>query len=378
MRNNKGMTLVELVIVLGLMSALAGMTMTSVTDLDERSRAKTTRERLAAIRAGVLGTPNGSPGFLRDMGRLPQHADGKDEGKELEELWRFDGSQYRRIKPDSVALPAEAGYDADAFALYSGWRGPYLHCPGGAFFDGFGESWIVEEYQNQARNLEVAREVKGRIGLGEKDFESVVLLPASSTGNPTSMSSRIFVTVYLRHNNAHEYFVDPAPAGEETGYPEETGDSGETGDPEQTEDDEDGAETAAEPEKRYLRYTEGKWRIANSDAYNEIELHYVLFIPNPDADVEAQMVIAGTMAKDQPELQGQLELQTPDWIYSAQAKLYVYATVTGINPTGTPETITGNYMDGFFDGGNPLTLNLQPGDNFVEMYLRRKPGVTEE
>ena len=71
MKNNRGFTLIEMLFVLGLMAALAGMTGSSVSELDDRSRARVTHERLQLIRTAIMGDKPGAPSFVRDMGRFP-------------------------------------------------------------------------------------------------------------------------------------------------------------------------------------------------------------------------------------------------------------------------------------------------------------------
>ena len=373
--DKKGMTLIELLIVLGLMAALAGMTLSTVTDMDERARGNVTRERLASIRAAVMGDPGGGPGFLRDMGRLPRQDFGRDEGEELAELWDWnrdrDYSRYRTRQPDSDPLTLSSAPTASAFAIDSGWRGPYLPPPrGGKLFDGFGRNFTLPD----PADIWIWK-VTGQTGADDGQTESVVLLPRPEEGNPEPLASSIHVYAYLHHYTGHPY-IKAVQDEEESGGGEPEGEEEESG--EESGEDDDNAGESVSWQRRNIPYIEGEWRIAAPDKWNDVDLTYVLFIPRPDEAGQAAVVYP---VPDTDKLPGEWEISRyeGDPIYAAQAKLYVCATVTRLAPRSEEEWLS----DGppaeedpdasrFLDCGDPILLPLRPGINHVDVYLREK------
>ena len=106
----RGLTLLELVLVVLILSTLALLTASTVDSADEQLRFEDTRTRLELVRRGVVGRPEASAGgqpvvsgFAVDVGRLP---------RSLEEL----------LEP--VGLP-EWSFDELA-GQWGGWRGPYV------------------------------------------------------------------------------------------------------------------------------------------------------------------------------------------------------------------------------------------------------------
>lgn len=131
LKSQRGLTLLEMVVVIFILSAIALMTVSFTGNADDQFRFEETRRRLDQIRGGVVGRPdqtvNGGPvigGFAADVGRLPNNL------KELIE------------NTAAPPLPVWA-FDA-ATGLWAGWHGPYLPAmaeqKGGlkAFRDGWG------------------------------------------------------------------------------------------------------------------------------------------------------------------------------------------------------------------------------------------------
>lgn len=142
------MTLIELLIVLGLLAGLAGMALTTVGDMGRRGRYDETTARLRLVREAVVGDGVAPGRFLRDMGRLP-YRHSHEEGEELAELWRDEGNLgYGEFTGPVTAwpdAPLPAGVP-EVVTLRGGWNGPYLavNDPAGAkFFDGFGNAFAV-------------------------------------------------------------------------------------------------------------------------------------------------------------------------------------------------------------------------------------------
>lgn len=108
--SSAGFTLLELLLVVFIVSALAFVTTSAVQHRDEQERFDATVARLAAIRRGILGSDEIFPagarpvaGFVADMGRLPDT---------LSEL----------LEPGLLPLWS---YRSD-WGVWSGWRGPYV------------------------------------------------------------------------------------------------------------------------------------------------------------------------------------------------------------------------------------------------------------
>ena len=106
----KGFTLLEMLIVVAILSALAFGAVAMVDESDEHVRFDSNKTRLIKLREGVIGDPsaflNRPPiiqGYVADMGRLPNS---------VSELIN-QGSQ------PSWSFNSDAG-------LWAGWRGPYL------------------------------------------------------------------------------------------------------------------------------------------------------------------------------------------------------------------------------------------------------------
>jgi prepilin-type N-terminal cleavage/methylation domain-containing protein len=149
-----GMTLIELVVVLALMAALATVMLTGVSELGNRGRYDETTTRMRLIREAVIG--NGSePGrFIRDMGRLPiMHTD--TDGVRLAELWRDQGDiDYGAVTSNLTSGAWQwtewttfGHHLPDTVELVCGWNGPYLMVDDpteAESYDGFGNAWRVD------------------------------------------------------------------------------------------------------------------------------------------------------------------------------------------------------------------------------------------
>jgi type II secretory pathway pseudopilin PulG len=188
------MTLIELLIVLGLMAAVASVALTTLDGMGDRTRMDTTRNRLDMIETAIVGDGLSPGRFLSDMGRLPVIHATSDEstpkpegGREFAELWdafdayapeamndgeRFffngfahDGTTYKSWvplwwslssaglrDPDDFqkrfpATPTDLPTDEPDYAVMveptGGWRGPYLQVSGTGLYDGFGNQFAV-------------------------------------------------------------------------------------------------------------------------------------------------------------------------------------------------------------------------------------------
>lgn len=160
-RNQRGMTLIELIVVLGILAGLATLALTSMGSLDTSARRETTEHLIDQIELAVAGDGRVAGRFVSDMGRLPVlhgSAGSRVEGQGLEELWD-DLGVYSGAIPDyyfiGVPNPSSLLYPSwesqNVFPavptdkrllvnLPGGWRGPYLNAAGDKLFDGFGNN----------------------------------------------------------------------------------------------------------------------------------------------------------------------------------------------------------------------------------------------
>ncbi len=193
--HSSGMTLIELLIVLGIMAALATVALTALDGMGDRTRADTTRSRLDAIEEAIVGDGRSPGRFISDMGRLPVKHDqipnpanpsvlrDTQAGEGLVELWSpLDDNYARRpvvrffngFESDSepIYITAMTSHgvppvDTDGVAarfpetglsspdpasaliveLPGGWQGPYLQVGGDRLFDGFGNAFHFTQDQ---------------------------------------------------------------------------------------------------------------------------------------------------------------------------------------------------------------------------------------
>lgn len=138
-KNNRGMTLLELLIVVSLLSIVALASTSLIIDNGDLKRQLETESRWDAIRKAIIGEPNlilnGSPylsGYVTDMGRLPNS---------IQEIF-IQGTQ-----PDWTSIDLYEADTANGFSsvLGGGWRGPYLYTAGSREFrDGWNNADFVE------------------------------------------------------------------------------------------------------------------------------------------------------------------------------------------------------------------------------------------
>lgn len=140
----RGLTLVEMLVVLALLAAVSGMVVSLTNNLESRSRYDQTCERLVEIRTAILGpdavSADGhllSGGYLQDVGALP--AGGRDllYPPEALKTW-MEGHGTGDVLQ----------YDPE-WRTWFGWRGPYLAAPSrrgadteNSLYDGWGEDFL--------------------------------------------------------------------------------------------------------------------------------------------------------------------------------------------------------------------------------------------
>jgi len=121
--------LIEIIVVIAVISILAGTMVPSVVSQMDHQRAKATRAEMQAIYQAVVGTPDGGgDGYLADMGRLPPSL------------------------TDLVRQGSQPGYGLHLAGIGMGWEGPYLV---GGFADG---SWLTDGWgRNYTYNAATGR-----------------------------------------------------------------------------------------------------------------------------------------------------------------------------------------------------------------------------
>jgi len=143
-QRQQGFTLLELLVVIGLLGLVA-MSITSLVIEDQGvKRQEVTEKRWDEIRKAIIGdssrTLNGEPmlsGYVADMGRLPAN---------LDELLAQDyDNDNDSATPPIINQPAWTTVQLGSVTpgvngeLSGGWRGPYLYTGGSKFFrDGWG------------------------------------------------------------------------------------------------------------------------------------------------------------------------------------------------------------------------------------------------
>jgi len=127
MNRRSGFTLVEMLVVLLILAAIAGTALQSTWQLAEDSRLEQSERTLTALERALIGTEEAGAGFVADIGRLPALVEAQ-----LPELASLPGG----MPLFSVQTPA-----GDArVRLGAGWRGPYWRGPFGSaeLLDGWG------------------------------------------------------------------------------------------------------------------------------------------------------------------------------------------------------------------------------------------------
>jgi prepilin-type N-terminal cleavage/methylation domain-containing protein len=152
----RGMTLLELLVVVAILAVLATVAIQSTSDIGNQTRYEVTQKALASFRDVVLGpanqvAPDGSPlvtGFIADMGRPPgstqlfhpEYGGVPDLGELYSEALPAGLRPYA-LYPATSANAANtfitAGTSTNSSLLVdadlrvpAGWRGPYLRKPG--------------------------------------------------------------------------------------------------------------------------------------------------------------------------------------------------------------------------------------------------------
>lgn len=127
MRNQRGLTLIEILMALALIGILAALSSMPIGDTLEQAKWDSTLEEMKQIRAALIGETHSTLsrskfGFLGDMGTLPSSIQG------LTPLW---------IQPAGF----NAWTESPAYRIGSGWSGPYLLGQGVSETDYAKDAW---------------------------------------------------------------------------------------------------------------------------------------------------------------------------------------------------------------------------------------------
>lgn len=120
---NRGVTLIEVIIIIGIIAILAGALAPLVYKTTETTRYKRAQKELESLYKAVLGNGENYFGYLGDMGKFPDP---------LSQLY------VRSTQPPPVENPAGSG-------VYAGWRGPYIspsNSDNTGIFDPWGHYYI--------------------------------------------------------------------------------------------------------------------------------------------------------------------------------------------------------------------------------------------
>ncbi len=222
------MTLIELVVVLGILAGVATLALTSLGGLGASQR-RDTSERIIDQIEQVIGTGVDTGRFVSDMGRLPVlHGHGNDGSREpgrgLMELWddcaSLDtGGTYNGYAnaPDEINFDEHNTYDPpNLFSdnvkgiIPGGWQGPYIDMGGDKLFDGFGNNlrfWKGSGwYSVDDVFLDDQDEVLGVAAFGSDDaqgggeWEEEDIKTDNSTAN-AHLSAELYVSIKVRSHN---------------------------------------------------------------------------------------------------------------------------------------------------------------------------------
>lgn len=210
----RGMTLLELTVVLLILTSLATVALRSTSGLQDQARWEQTKKRYEAIRASIIGNPelniNGQPdinGFVADMGRLPlnikellsQNYCDNDYTETVDTgcagNWKTNDDYFvgcsDGVSTDKITCEA---VPANWHEIIMGWNGPYLlssesSIDEDAFVDGWGNlpadvtdldyGWNFTPDADPATNI-----ILNSVGCASCDtpYDAAYPLPATNPG----------------------------------------------------------------------------------------------------------------------------------------------------------------------------------------------------
>lgn len=113
-----GMTLIELIIVLGIIAAISTYALTSVGSLTDRTRFDRSNRTMQQLKIAIVGTETKVSRFVEDLGRLPYF------------YWQNEGEEFSELLENTENVDS--------------WDGPYIQTGYTKFYDGFGNPFGVQ------------------------------------------------------------------------------------------------------------------------------------------------------------------------------------------------------------------------------------------
>lgn len=167
----RGFTLIEIVIVLGILAVLAALLVPAAFQSIQSSKETATRTQVERVFKAIVGDPSkGNFGYLGDMGRLPAT---------LDELVT-QGSQIAF----HTSHTAHGGSGNHVGGVGAGWRGPYLTGTDSTA-DLFKDAWgLALSYTNTGNNAGqvVSGGADGQISTASDNITYPVQVPIQTTG----------------------------------------------------------------------------------------------------------------------------------------------------------------------------------------------------
>ena len=158
----KGLTLIEMVVVLAILAVLAGVAVRSLEPIADQTRYEVTQQSLETLRNAVVDDRLQSSGvrqvsgFVADLGLLPETTAmlvddvGASEFTSISPAISLAAFPFSdRVGPAAASPPANpTNVDCSGVALRCGWRGPYITAtnPANAIADGWGRPFGLGEF----------------------------------------------------------------------------------------------------------------------------------------------------------------------------------------------------------------------------------------
>ncbi|MBN2642012.1 MAG: type II secretion system protein [Victivallales bacterium] len=139
------MTLIEIIVVLGIIAAVTSVVLSSAIDFNDREAFERTQRTGQEIQKLFYAndSDDGISRFLSDMGRLPV-AYGNDSNA-LAELYGedIDPDIHMEILTVDINNHTSDGFDMPSFQMLCGWGGPYIYGNDSIDKDGWGNKWQI-------------------------------------------------------------------------------------------------------------------------------------------------------------------------------------------------------------------------------------------
>ncbi len=223
--SDSGFTLLEMLLVVLILGAVATSLMIVVNDSDDERRYDATKEKYEMILQATTGfQSDATSGFIADMGRLPRdlvellrtnHPDTSDTTLNIEDAldeWKLVG----RNDDNSGWVTGLDTNEAEKISIRHGWRGPYLLATGGGidetddstdnptdyrYRDEWAENFVVDDEADGAPGLTIYSTGKDRTADSgiqenryERDYPNDKTVPIGLYTLQTSSSPKITFT----------------------------------------------------------------------------------------------------------------------------------------------------------------------------------------